>query len=204
MLATLRSAALVIALIAWTHPNVAAQATGEPGPWTFTTRLLAAGTNRTSEPTGYKVYSTFPLEIALRRALHPVVSLELAVRSESREVDREQAPTALRLGSIEFLPVNLLLQVSRGGHHTFRPYAGLGGNLTVAWEKSGTLDSMDVSPSVGPAIQVGTDLSLTRQLNLNFNFRWNTHSTDIESHGVRLARLMIDAASLGVGFGVRF
>ena len=176
------------------------------GPrWTFRTRAQMSGSSVNSEPAGFHVYSGIALGAALSRELNRHVGIELAVATESREVDQAQASGPdLRLGSIELMPVNVLVQVrplSRGRAH---PYAGAGLNLTVAWEKSGALDSRDVSPSLGPALQLGTDLDLAPSVLLNVEVRWNLLRTDVGSGGTTLASLKIDPMTFGLGLGFRF
>ena len=102
--------------------------------WSVRTRLLAVSQNQSSEPAGYTVYSAFPLELSLSRDLGPRASVELSVRNESREVDQAQAAGPdLRLGSIELLPVNLLVQLRPFSLGAVRPYIGAGGNVTFGW-----------------------------------------------------------------------
>jgi outer membrane protein len=77
-------------------------------------------------------------------------------------------------------------------------------NLTVTWEKSGELDSTDLTPSVGPALALGLEVDLSRSVFLNADIRWNTLRTDIEANGARLVRLRLDPLSFGLGVGARF
>ena len=196
------TAAVLLCLVALAG-RVDAQISAPERPWVVKTRLLITGTNRSSEPDGFTTYTAFPIELALGRSLSDRLAVELTARNESREVDRAATPTAERLGTLELLPVSLLVQY-RPGHGRLRPYLGVGGNLTVAWEKAGVLDSMEVSPSLGPAVQAGGDLRLSDYLALNADFRWNVMRTNIDAPGgTRLTRLLIDAASLGVGIAVR-
>ncbi len=173
--------------------------------WEFDTRLLVTGSSHGSEPDGYTMYTAFPIEVAVRRTLSRRFCLELALRNESREVDKSATPEAVRVGSIEFLPTYLLLQYHLRTTGTWRPYLGLGVNATIAWEKAGTLDSMNVSPSVGPAVQAGVDIELKSYLALNADFRWNTFTTTVEPDGgPTLAKIKVDPSSLGFGVAVRF
>jgi outer membrane protein W len=101
---------------------------------------------------GYQV-SAFALEAGLRRTVSQLLAAELTVRTESREVD-SLVPSGedRRLGSLELLPLNLLLQLRPFRQGLVRPYASAGVNLTVAWEKSGTLDPVVLihqSPAAG-------------------------------------------------------
>jgi outer membrane protein len=173
--------------------------------WGFRTRVQASGSAVGSEPVGYRVYSGITLGAALSRDLGRHFGVELAAATESREVNQAQIDGAdLRLGSIELLPVNLLLQVRPGVGGRAHPYAGAGINLTVAWEKSGALDSQDVAPSIGPALQVGTDIDLAPSVLLNLDVRWNVLRTDIGPAGSGIATLKIDPMTFGVGLGFRF
>jgi len=178
-----------------------------PGPWTFTTHLVLTGSSdeAESDPEGYKVYSAIALDVAVQRRLGSRLAFEVSLRTESREVtvrgpDGEEAP----LGSVEALPLSLLIQYRPRAGGSFRPYIGGGLNLTVVWEKAGALDSTDLSPSVSPAVQLGTDVRLSPRVFLNVDMKWNPWRTDLELEGKTLARLRIDPLALGVGVGFRF
>ncbi len=111
----------------------------------------------------------------------------------------------VNLGSIQTLPINVLVQDDfRGDAARVRPYAGAGLNLTVFWEKSGALDSSDLSPGGGLAVQVGTDVALSNAVVFNLDLRWNQLATDLEFEGRRVARLSIHPLTIGAGFGFRF
>lgn len=193
----------------WLLIAVAAVATPmpaqSPSPWTFRSRLVMSGSTDHSEPTGFTMYSGIALEAALARRLSDRFAVELVVRTESREVDRVvNGPLTERLGALELLPVNLLVQwhPTRGG--AVRPYLGAGLNLTVAWEKSGVLDSLDVSPHLGGAIQVGALWPLSHRVAFNTDLRWNTLETDITGPTGRYALLKVHPIALGLGLEFAF
>jgi outer membrane protein len=109
----------------------------------------------------------------------------------------------LRLGSLELAPVNLLVQLSLPVGST-RPYLGAGMNVTPAWEKSGFLDSLDVTASVGPAFQVGADFGLSPTMVFNVDAKWNAQRTGVSAAGTRLVTLQVDPLLLSTGIGFRF
>ncbi len=187
-------------------PAVGTDSTRSANPeWVFRTRALVTGSSDESDPRGYKVFSTFPLEVGLGRRVRGGIAAELDVRTESREVNLNQgAPEDTRLGSVELLPVSLLLQYCPAHGGGVLPYFGAGGNLTVCWEKSGALDSEDLTPSFGPAVQAGMDVRLSPTILFNLDLRWNYFRTDLRDHGEKIARLELDTATLGVGLGFRF
>lgn len=199
--------AAALALVAFLVPSarVAQTSAVAERPWVFTTRVLVTGSSDHSDLPGYQVYSAFTLEAGLCRRLSRLFAAELTIRTESREID-SLVPSGedRRLGSLELLPVDLLFQFrlpTKGGVH---PYAGAGVNLTVAWEKSGLLDSVDMAGSVGPALQVGADLDLSSYALLNVDLKWNSLTADLSNAGTRLASIQMDPLTLGIGVGFRF
>jgi len=173
--------------------------------WTFRTRAVISGSSHDSEPEGYVAYSGIGLEAAVTRDLRRCLSLEASLRTESREYDWEPAGAPReRLGSLELLPVNVILQYRPRLGGGIRPYGGVGANLTVAWEKSGVLDSLDVAPHVGPALQAGVDFALGGAALFNLDLRWNTLTTDITDGDTPYAKVKIDPITLGFGVGFRF
>ena len=197
-----------LAVFAWvlmllTTP-LAGQQTAVP-PWTFGTRVVLTGNSSESSPAGYAMYSAIAIEAGLTRRVARLLSLELDVRTESREVDyAPEGVASERLGSLEVLPVSLFLQVRPSGSGKLHPIAGGGINFTTAWEKSGVLDSMDVKPHLGPAIELGLDLDLSPATLLHFALRWNALTTEIENGGTPYASLKVDPITLGLGIGFRF
>jgi outer membrane protein W len=182
-----------------------AQATVPPSSsWTFRARAFIAGGSHRSSPAGYKAYSGLGLEVELDRRLTHGLGLAATVRTESREVDSIPASgPRLRQGSLEFLPTTLLLQW-HPRNRALQPYLGVGATLTVAWEKTGVLDSLDVAPAIGPAIQVGLDIPLSTSAVFNVDLRWNGQRSRVQRGGTRLFRLEIDPLSIGLGVGFRF
>jgi outer membrane protein len=174
-------------------------------PWAFRSRLVLSGSTEESEPVGYTMYSGVALEAAVARRLSAAFGVEISLRTESREIDRAGAgSTRERLGSLELLPVNLLVQWCPNRSGSVRPYLGAGLNLTVAWEKSGALDSLDVRPHLGGALQLGALFPLSSRVALNTDLRWNTLETDIQGSLGRLALLKVHPIALGLGVELAF
>jgi outer membrane protein W len=204
------AAATILAILGATAPlrRAAALPADEPAPiaqqaWTLRTRAFMSGSSTHSDPAGYTVYSGIGVEAGVARQLGRALALELALRTESREVDVASGTgTDTRLGSLELLPIFLTVQYSPLAG-AFRPYAGAGVNLTVCWEKSGALDDTQVSPSVGPALQAGLDVALSQTLYLNVDVKWNLLRMNITAQGTKLATLEVDPLTLGLGVGVR-
>lgn len=197
-----RSAVLAVTFLLIGEP-VAGQ---EPStPWTFRTRIVMSGNSDESTPPGYVVYSGVGLEAAVSRGIGGAFGMEVSLRTESREVDYEPEDGAReRLGSLELLPLNLLVQFRPATGGKLKPYAGAGVSFTATWEKSGVLDSMDVGSHLGPALQLGADIELSGSVLFNVDLRWNTLTADVENAGVPYTSLKIDPIAFALGVGFRF
>ncbi len=175
--------------------------------WTIKTSFVLSGSSDNSDPDGYKVYSALSVEPAVVRRLSKTLAIELSVRTESHEVDAidfSGANIYVPLGSIELLPVNFLLIYHIPITSSIHPYAGAGLNSTFCWEKSGWLNSTDLTPSFGPAIHLGMDVNLSSNMFFNFNLGWNKLQTEIEDWGFENVTLNIDPLSLKLGVGFNF
>ncbi len=173
----------------------------EPAPCSrFLTRLTATGSSDASEPQGYKAYSSIHLEIGVRRPLTSNLAIELDLAHESREVDWMGPEKEESLGSIELLPVHMLLQY-RPLMRKWHPYIGAGVNYTLFWEKSGELNSKKLSPSAGPILQLGVDRPLTSHIVLNLDIKFIRMKTDFEGPQKEQIKLSIHPTAMGIGLG---
>jgi outer membrane protein W len=185
---------------------LSAQDAGAATPtWAFRTRAIMTGVSDASEPEGYKVYSGIAMEGNFTRALGRSVTLSWNVGTQSREVEFSGPNVAkVNLGSIELLPVDMMVQFQLRHAGRFRPYVGGGINLTLFWEKSGALDSTDLTVGVGPAIGAGFDYEFSPRTVFNVEFRAARLKTDLQADGTRLATLSLHPSTLAAGVGFRF
>lgn len=199
----MRRAVLLLALLVAAAVPLASQSADTAGPWTLRLRGAIAGGSHHSAPARLEVYSGLGLEAGVERALTRELSLAFLVRPESREVDSVAGGGVRpRLGSLESVGLTLLVQyrIPRG---RWTPYAGLGVAFMPTWEKSGVLDTLDVSPGLGPALAVGMDLALSRTVLLNLDLRASQERRRLDAHGTRVARVSLDPLVIGVGVGIR-
>jgi outer membrane protein W len=173
--------------------------------WTYINRIIVTGSSDQSDPKNYQVYSAFTLEASIRKQINSAFSAELNIKTESREVDfTDDTGVATNLGSVELLPVNIIMRYHLPFKGSFHPYIGAGGNFTICWEKSGFLDNKDLTPSFGAAIQLGADIDLTSFILFNIDIKWNSMRTNIEESGRKIVRLKLDPINFGAGIGFRF
>jgi len=173
--------------------------------WTYINRIIVTGSSDQSDPKNYQVYSAFTLEAAIHKQINAAISAELNIKTESREVDfTDDAGVVTNLGSVEVLPVNIILPYHLPLKSGFHPYIGIGGNFTICWEKSGFLDNKDLTSSFGPAIQLGADFNFASYMLFNFDIKWNSMRTNIEENGREIVKLKLDPINFGAGIGFRF
>jgi len=172
--------------------------------WVFRSSAFVSGDSHGSTPEGYKVYSAIGLQVGLDRRLSGHLALGLVLRPESREVDSIPAVgVRSRQGSLDLLASSLMIRYRLRSGAKVQPYVGGGANFTFAWEKTGVLDSLGVSPSLGPAAQAGVDLRLSSYVLFNVDVSWNFEQLDLETATRQIVQLDIDPLTLSVGAGFR-
>jgi len=112
------------------------------------------------------------------------------------------------IGSVKVLPPTLTLQYHFNPEGQFRPYAGVGINYTRFY---GFKDNTDLGLSIkknsfGPALQVGVDMPLTKDVFLNLDMKKLWIKTKVESSvvGGNVGTLDINPLVTSVGLGMKF
>ena len=107
------------------------------------------------------------------------------------------------IGSFKHLPPTLTLQYHFDAQG-FKPYVGAGINYTrlsaVHLPAGVTVDRN----SFGPALQVGVDIPVAKNLYLNFDVKKVYIRTDVSAAGAKIGRFKVDPMLVGVGLGWRF
>jgi outer membrane protein len=203
----------MVALLVWLAMLVAPQALRAQstevatGDWALRVRASLSASSYASDPGGYKIYSALATDVSVIRSINGQFSAEVALRTESREVDGPLATGSTgHLGSVEMLPVNALVQWRPLGRHDtrYQPYAGVGLNVTATWEKSGALDSASIPVSWGPAAQLGVDFRVGSRALLNLDAKWNLQKVHIRDYLASDPSVELDPFTLGAGIGVAF
>lgn len=134
MIARCLRIALLLTIAHWAlFAAVAGQSPDPTHPWSLRIRAVISGDSHDSDPAGYRIYSGVALEAAVVRRLTEVASLELSLRTESREVEGPTGGSGdHRLGSLEMLPLTLTgrWHPRRRGEGDLQPYVGAGINFT--------------------------------------------------------------------------
>jgi outer membrane protein W len=173
----------------------------EPSRWAFRVSGRLTGTSAGSTPEGYRVYSAIGFGIASRRQLSQRWRVDVSTALDSREVEERVGSLKTNLGSLESIPVTAVVQFAARPGKTVRPYLSAGANVTLFWEKSGSLDSADASTSIGPAAGAGLDCRLSESTFLTFDFTWVASTTKVTNNGARLATIRLHPTALSIGLG---
>ena len=113
-----------------------------------------------------------------------------------------------KIGTFSHLPPVLLAQYHFMPDADFRPYVGVGANLTLIMNTDinvagvGTLDLG--TSSVGVAGQIGADYKLSAGRFLNIDAKMVTIGTDVTKGGTKVSAVKVDPILISVGYGFRF
>ena len=169
-------------------------------PWLVRARGIVVAPNASSKPSGLDVESDATVEVDISRRLNQYLSVELVLATASQEVKAGSTS----LGTVQHLPPTLVLQfhpIAKGG---FDPYVGAGANLTIFYGKSGGLEALDLSTSVGYAFNAGFDVPIGERGVFNVDAKYVYIKTDVKSGSTLAYELKVNPFVIGAGFGYRF
>ena len=121
-----------------------------------------------------------------------------------------------KLASTWVLPPTLTAQYHFNPEGHVRPYIGAGVNYTIFYsEKASSGLEAAVGPtkvnlknSLGPAIQVGVDFDIGKNVFLNVDAKWiqidTTARLDTTALGTEKVKVHLDPLVIGIGIGTRF
>jgi len=182
---------------------VAGTASAQDPGWQIRTRGLLIAPLASSEPTGLDVKANAVAEIDITRYLGKSFALELVLGTAAHEVTSTTGNTTTSLGAVAHLPPTLMFQFRPTPEGSFQPYLGAGGNLTIFYQKTGGLEDLDLSSSIGYAFQAGADVPLGGSTFFNLDVKYVYIATDVKSGSTKLYDLKISPLLIAVGVGVR-
>lgn len=171
--------------------------------WQVRARGVAVAPIASSEPTGLDVKANAVAEVDITRFLGRNFALELVLATSSQEVTSTTGNTVTSLGMVAHLPPTLIFQFRPVPTGAFQPYLGAGGNLTIFYLKTGSLEALDLSTSVGYAFQGGADIRIGGDFYLNLDLKYVNIETEVKSGATRAYDLKINPLLIGLGVGIR-
>lgn len=179
----------------------AALAQQSEGPWMVRARAVHLDSaNKDSTPLGLTVNNKTIPEVDVSYFFTPNVAAELILTVPQKHTLRAGG---VAIGSLKHLPPTLLAQY-HFNLNGFKPYVGAGLNYT-RFSSVKAPAGVDIDRnSFGAALQVGVDISLQKNLYLNFDVKKVFIKTDVTAGGAKLGTFKVDPVLVGVGLGWRF
>ena len=172
------------------------------GPWMVRARAVHLNSsNGDSTPLNLGINDKWLPEVDISYFINPNVAVELILT-----VPQKQTLSAggLAIGSFKHLPPTLTAQYHFTNFGGFKPYVGAGVNYTrissVNLPAGVTVDRN----SFGPALQVGVDIPVAKNMYLNFDIKKVYIRTDVAAGGSKIGTFKVDPVLVGVGLGWRF
>lgn len=198
--------ATVFALLLLAPSPGAAQEMGmddEDPDWLVRPLVAVAVMNGEVEALDLETGSLVTFGADVTRFVSPNWGLNLLLAVASTELE---AADGTSFGSLEILPPTLTLQHHFAPDGPVRPYLGAGGNLSIFYNESGTLDEVNTSvdPGVGLALQGGADFMVSDGVSVFTDVRWvaflNDPSVETDAGDAELDH---DMAVISAGLGFR-
>jgi len=174
----------------------------DPGSGALTPALLP--------PDAVKVSNKVIPEVDVSYFFTKNIAAELVLTiPQKHNVAITQGPLSEPVGSFKHLPPTLLVQYHFLPDGQFRPYVGVGINYTrisgVSLRSSIAGANLGLeSSSVGPALQAGLDIKVTKTMFVNVDLKKIWIDSDITVNGTRSSHVKLDPVAFGVGIGWRF
>ena len=172
-------------------------------PWLVRVRAVHLDSaNKDSTGLGLSVNNKTIPEVDISYFFNKNVAAELILTVPQKH-DLSSSVLGGRIGSLKHLPPSLLLQYHFDAPG-FKPYVGAGLNYTRFSSVNLPAGVSIDRNSFGPALQVGVDIPLAKNLYLNFDVKKVFIKTDVSAGGAKLGTFKVDPVLVGVGLGWRF
>lgn len=109
-----------------------------------------------------------------------------------------------KIGSTKHLPPTISAQWYPQVGAKFHPYVGAGLNYTMFFEDDIPGADLELSDSVGLALEAGVDIDITDKLVLNASVWKIDINTDVSVNGTDIGELEIDPFAYMIGVGYKF
>ena len=172
------------------------------GPWMVRARAVHLDSaNGDSTGLGLSINNKWMPEVDISYFFNKNVAVELILTVPQKQT---MYSNGKEIGTLKHLPPALLAQY-HFDLNGFKPYVGAGVNYTrfSSVDLLGGVATVDKN-SWGPALQVGVDIPLSKNLYLNFDVKKVYIRTDVAAAGTKVGEFKIDPLLVGVGLGFRF
>ncbi|KAF1046320.1 OmpW/AlkL family protein [Xylophilus sp.] len=181
-----------------------AQAQQAEGPWLVRARAVHLdSSNKDSTGLDLSINDKWLPEADCTYFFTPNIAAELILTVPQKQ-KLSSSVLGGQIGTLKHLPPVLAAQYHFTNFDGFKPYVGAGVNYTrfssVHLPAGVTIDKN----SWGPALQVGVDVPVAKNIYLNFDVKKVYLKTDVFAAGVKAGTFKVDPVLVGVGIGYRF
>lgn len=175
------------------------------GPWMVRARAVHLNSsNGDSTGLGLGINNKWMPEVDISYFFNKNVAVELILTVPQKQT-LSSSVIGGDIGSFKHLPPTLTAQYHFTDLGAFKPYVGAGINYTRISSVNLTVPGVTVDRnSFGPALQVGVDIPVAKNLYLNFDVKKVYIRTDVASAGNKIGTFKIDPVLFGIGLGWRF
>jgi outer membrane protein len=194
---SLVAAAVLCALL-----PLSVQAQSAEGPWLVRARAVHLNAaNGDTTGLGLSINDKTLPEVDVSYFFTPNIAAELVLTVPQKQT---LSSNGTPIGTLKHLPPTLTVQYHFAPTGSVRPYVGAGINYT-RFSSVSLPAGVDIERSSwGPALQVGLDIPLSRNLSLNVDLKKVYIRTDVSNAGAKIGTFKVDPLLFGVGLGWRF
>ena len=174
------------------------------GPWMVRARAVHLNSaNGDSTGLGLGINNKWMPEVDISYFINKNVAVELILTVPQKQTISSNGTA---IGSFKHLPPTLTAQYHFTDLGAFKPYVGAGINYTrISSVDLAAVPGADIKRnSFGPALQVGVDIPVAKNLYLNFDLKKVYIRTDVSAAGTKIGTFKVDPVLFGVGLGWRF
>ncbi len=203
---------LLVAVFGFTSVEVLAQAS-DKSPWQVRLRGIGVVPDESADISviggDVHIQNDFVPELDITYFLSEHWALELILATTKHDLTAVDTVLGdVPLGDVHLLPPTLTVQYHLIPNGSIRPYIGAGINYTFFFDADaagGVVTELDISNSVGFALQIGVDIALDDHWMLNFDVKklWLDTKARVNGGAIK-ASVNVDPWIFGAGFGYRF
>jgi len=199
----MKKAVVALAVLAASAGAFAQTSTVSDGNWLVRLRAVNLDSvNKDSTGLGLGINNKWLPEADISYFFTPNIAAELILTVPQRQ---RLYSNGTQIGTFRHLPPTLTAQYHFTNLNGVKPYVGVGINYTRFSQVSIQVPGVDIKRnSFGPALQVGVDIPVTKNIYVNLDVKKVWIKTDVKVNGGSIGSFKANPMLVGVGVGYRF
>jgi len=199
----MKKAVIALAVLAASAGAFAQTSTVSEGNWLVRLRAVKLDSvNKDSTGLGLGINNKWLPEADVSYFFTPNIAAELILTVPQRQ---HLNAGGTDIGTFRHLPPTLTAQYHFTNLNGVKPYVGVGINYTRFSSVNIQVPGVDIKRnSFGPALQVGVDVPVTKNIYVNLDVKKVWIKTDVKASGTSIGSFKANPMLIGVGVGYRF